>query len=80
MYKLDVNVDYDDLESYQRAILSVVGLSVYGDEVVPILEAAYAQVCTRPTEESFLFLFSYDNFQTTHTEIVKWHNTGTCSL
>ena len=93
MYNLSIEVEYDDLDSYQTALLSVFGLSEYSDEIIVQIEAIYSKVQdvaqfvnavnrirVSGIEDSYFLLFNYDNFKATHNAIVQWHKTGNCVL
>jgi len=90
--RTDVNVDYEDLEGYQRALLSLVGLCEYSDIVVERLGALMLEIQEIPQvkdavrmlrafsgmEEAWLLLFSFQNLKPTYTAIVEWQRSGVC--
>jgi len=87
-----VNVDYEDLDGYQRALLALVGLTGYTDEVVDRLSKLMDEVkdvaeidsavrmlrAFSGMEDAWLLLFSFQNLAMTCKAVDEWQRTGVC--
>jgi hypothetical protein len=89
--KMDVDVDYHDLDGYQKALLSLVELDEYSEAVVDRLHSILQEVTDERVnaairklsafyemEDAWPFLFSYDYLKTTYLGLREWHKTGVC--
>ena len=90
--RTDVNVDYADLEGYQSALLSLVGLCEYSDivverlgnlmleiqEIEQVKEAVRMLRAFSGMEEAWLLLFSFQNLKITYEAVMEWQRTGVC--
>lgn len=90
--RMDVNMDYSDLEGYQRTLLSLVELQEYDDKVVERLSLILEEVkgveeveraihrlqSLSGMDDAWPLLFSYDNLKLTYAALRKWHKTGKC--
>jgi cystathionine beta-lyase/cystathionine gamma-synthase len=90
--RTDVNVDYNDLDGYQRALLELVGLHEYSDivverlgnvmleiqEIEQVKEAVRMLRAFSGMDEAWLLLFSFQNLKITYLAILEWQRTGVC--
>jgi hypothetical protein len=90
--RFDVDVEYDDLEGYQRALLTFVEVEEYDDRVsdrllrlmdevrgVEQVETALGRLRSYTgIEEAWPMLFSYDNFRIFYRALMQWRQSGTC--
>jgi len=90
--RLNVNVEYTNLEEYQTALLNIVDLPEYNDLIVERLQCIMdemknvEQVTTAVRrlksssgmDEAWLLLFSYENLKITYEAWSEWRQTGRC--
>ena len=90
--RTDVNVNYTDLDGYQRALLALVSLPEYSDIVVERLGVLMLEVedieqvkeavrmlrAFSGIEEAWLLLFSFQNLKITYLALLEWQRTGVC--
>ena len=90
--RLNVNVDYTNLEEYQSALLNVVELQEYNDLVVERLQCIMDEMkdveqvtsavrllkSSSGMEDAWVLLFSYENLKITYEALNIWHQTGRC--
>ena len=89
--RTDVDIDYYDLESYQRALLALVNASAYDavldrlallmEEVKSVEQVEKAVRLLRTLygmDDAWPLLFSYQNLKITYLGLVEWQRTGKC--